>query len=277
MSEFACVNMTSPSLADPRAGLAPAFEMKFVVDEPRAEQVEAWAQGRMAMDAHGETELGGAYRTISLYCDTPQLDVFLRSPSYKRRKYRLRRYGDASWLFLERKTRSGDRVAKRRTAVALEDLSPLAQPLSLTTWPGHWFHRRLLARRLRPACQVGYLRKAYVGTGVDGPLRLTLDRQLHGALSEQWSIEPIVGGLPLLAGQIVLELKFRAVLPSAFKELMGDLRLTPCPVSKYRLCRQAWGATLATDGQARRDACTSGRGENFVQIDAHETREVAYA
>ena len=234
------VSFESPSLGSPD-GAGPAYELKFLLDEARAQAVEAWARQRLTPDPHGDPALGGAYRTTSLYFDTPGLDVFHRSPSYRRRKFRVRRYGAGPWLFLERKSKWGDRVEKRRTAIPGEELALLALPMSVTTWPGHWFHRRLLARRLDPACRVAYQRTAYVGGSPGGPLRLTLDRRVHGLLTAEWDLTPPEGGLPLLQGQAILEFKFRQALPPALKGLVQDLRLSPAGVSKYRLCRQAWG------------------------------------
>ncbi len=235
----------SPSLASRIEGAGPAYELKFLLDEVRAAAVEGWARERLALDPHGDPALGGAYRTVSLYCDTPELDVFHRAPSYKRRKFRVRRYGAGPWAFLERKSKGGDRVAKRRTAVASEDLPLLAHPMSLVSWPGHWFHQRLLARRLRPACRIEYLRTAYVGACTEGPLRLTLDRRVHGTPAGEWGFDSCEGGLPLLTGRVILEFKFRSALPALFKELVRDLGLSPTPVSKYRLCRDAWGVPAA--------------------------------
>jgi hypothetical protein len=233
--------LASPSLASPGDG-SPAYELKFLLDEARAQKVEAWAQGRLALDPHGDPALGGAYRTTSLYFDTSELDVYHRAPSYKRRKFRVRRYGPAPWAFLERKSKWGDRVAKRRTAIPDGEVVLLTHPMSLVNWPGHWFHRRLLARRLGPACQIIYQRTAYVGACPESPLRLTLDRRVHGILTDEWSLAPSDGGLPLLTGQVILEFKFRLALPAPFKEVIADFRLSPRTVSKYRLCREAWGA-----------------------------------
>lgn len=230
----------SPSLGSPGSS-GPAFELKFLLDEAGAQEVETWARRHLTLDPHGDAVLGGAYRTTSLYCDTPDLDMYHRSPSYKRRKFRVRRYGLAPWTFLERKSKWGDRVAKRRTVVPEEELPLLAHPLSLLTWPGHWFHRRLVACRLGPACRIVYQRTAYVGACSEGPLRLTLDRRMHGILTREWSLAPLEGGLPLLTGQVIVEFKFRSALPGPFKEIVTDLRLSPCTVSKYRLCREAWG------------------------------------
>jgi hypothetical protein len=234
----------SPSLAPPE-GVAPAYELKFLLDEAQAREVEDWVRARLALDPHGDPELGGAYRSVSLYCDTPDLDVYRRSPSYKRRKFRVRRYGSMSWAFLERKSKWGDRVAKRRTAVPTEELARLAHPMSLVDWPGHWFHLRLLARRLRPACRIEYVRTAYVGSSPEGPLRLTLDRKVRGLLTGEWRLDGLEGGLPLLTGKVILEFKFRSTLPLLFKGLVAELGLRPGTVSKYRLCREAWGVPSA--------------------------------
>ena len=40
---------------------------------------------------------------------------------------------------------------------------------------------------------------------------------------------------------MIVEFKFRAALPTPFKGLVAALRLSPACVSKYRLCREAWG------------------------------------
>jgi hypothetical protein len=244
--------ISSPSLSQPASGEGPAYELKFLLDEERARAVEAWARGRLAFDPHGDPALGGAYRTTSLYFDTPQLDVYHRTPQYRRRKYRVRRYDSTPLAFLERKSKWGDRVAKERTPIPEEELPLLAHPMSLVTWPGHWFHNLLSQRRLLPACLIVYERTAYVGSCADGPLRLTLDRRLRGVLTCDWKVPAFEGGLPLLAGQVILEMKFHSALPAPFKEVVAGLKLSPTGVSKYRLCRLAWGAS--SRGQEALDA-----------------------
>jgi hypothetical protein len=233
----------SPSLASAKDRAGPAYELRFLLDEEQAYRVEAWARRHLAVDPHGDPALGGAYRTTSLYCDTPELDVYYRMPRYKHRKFRVRRYGTASWVFVERKSKWGDRVEKRRDAISEEDVPLLAHPMSLASWPGHWFHRRLLLRRLGPACRIVYQRTAYVGACAEGPLRLTLDRHVRGILTSEWNLTPFEGGLRLLADQVILELKFRSALPALLKRVVETHRLSPRTASKYRLCCEAWGAT----------------------------------
>jgi hypothetical protein len=238
--------------------------MKFLLDEARAGEVEDWARSRLALDPHGDPGLGGAYRTTSLYCDTPEMDVYHRRPSYKRRKYRVRRYGSADWVFLECKAKSRDQVEKERTAIPECELARLEPALSVLEWPGHWFHKRVAGRRLGPACRVAYQRTAFVGVCPEGPLRLTLDRHLHGVPATGWALAALEGGLPLLAGRVILEFKFRVAVPLLFKELVRDMRLTPGSVSKYRLCREAWGVSPLVQEVGETVAFRSAKGRPFA-------------
>jgi hypothetical protein len=230
----------SPSLAPRGDPHGPAFELKFLIDDALAAQVESWAARRLTLDPHADPALGGAYRTTSLYFDTPQLDVYHRATAYRRRKFRIRRYGAAPLAYLERKSKWGDRVEKRRTSLPEHELPLLLAPPTAEDWPGFWFQRRLMLRNLRPACKIIYHRTAYIDGTIAAPLRLTLDRNVRGILSSGWGLVPHDGGLPLLRERVILELKFRNALPVPFRELIADLRLTPGAVSKYRLCREAW-------------------------------------
>jgi hypothetical protein len=235
----------SPSLGTRRDG-GQAFEVKFLIDEELAAEVLRWARVRLAPDLHASTELDGAYATTSLYTDTSSDDVYLRSPRYKRRKFRVRRYGNEDWVFLERKQKSGDKVSKRRDRVPVEELARLAPPLAVADWTGQWFHQRIHARRLLPACLIGYERHAFFGAGVDGPLRLTMDRNVRGIPWDRWEVASAQAGHLLFPSQVILELKFLAALPTEFKQLVADLRLQPRAVSKYRACREIWRARAAS-------------------------------
>jgi len=235
-----CTAAVSPSLLGVVGGAA-AYELKFLLTDSLAAQVEAWAQERLAFDPHADPLLDNAYRIHSLYLDTEALDGYRRTPSFARRKFRIRRYGTESCLFLERKTRSGQRVRKRRTPIPDSEFIRVHVAELDPAWDGCWFQRRLLARRLQPACQITYDRVAHVGMENDSPLRLTLDRGILGARASAWDVAEPHDGRRLLAGQVVLELKYRSVLPARFKQLIHEFQLTPQPVSKYRRCIEAWG------------------------------------
>jgi hypothetical protein len=224
----------------------PAFELKFLVSAAVGDRVQSWASSelRLAPDPHGDVD--GAYTTASLYLDTPQLDVYHRSESYRRRKFRIRRYASSPGVYLERKTKSNDRVSKRRSPIAESELGALALPMSLETWPAHWFHRRIVLKRLGPACWITYRRTALVGSCAEGPLRMTIDRDVRGALAGEWRVPVLEGGAGLLNGLVILELKFLRALPLPFKRVVEEFRLTPAPVSKYRLCREGCAGTTGS-------------------------------
>ena len=231
----------SPSLAPAGGGAEAAYELKFLLDEGRAGEVEVWARRRLALDPHGDAALGGAYRTTSLYCDTAAFDVFHGTRGHRRHKYRLRRYGEATWAFLERKSKWGDRVEKRRSRAGEEALPLLEELFAPGDWEAAWFTEELRAAGLRPALRVAYERAAFMGATPDGPVRLTLDRHIAAAPALAWSLPELLAGEPVLTGQVIVELKFQAALPALFKGLVAALGLVPSAVSKYRHGLQACG------------------------------------
>ncbi len=212
---------------------ATSFELKFLVSEQVAARVEAWAGDRLALDEHGDPIHDGRYFTTTLYLDTPAFDVFFRTPGFRRRKYRVRRYGSESTLFLERKVRRGDEVRKQREPVALAELDRLLAPSAPAT-AETWFRREVLDRGMGPSGLVSYWRTAFVGAGSDGPLRLTLDRAVRGRATSTLEVAAVDGGHPLVDGEVICELKFKAAMPALFRQLVADLALAPASVSKYR-------------------------------------------
>jgi hypothetical protein len=106
------VGAVSPMVAaPPHRG---AFELKFVVDEDRAAAIVDWANRHLEPDPHSDPETGHGYRVNGLYLDTPAFDVFHRNGVFRRRKFRLRRYGSESTIWLEQKRKRRGRVRKRR-------------------------------------------------------------------------------------------------------------------------------------------------------------------
>jgi hypothetical protein len=216
------------------AGPSPGFtsEIKFVVDAATGGRIREWARARLAPDPHGAGPSADEYRVSSLYFDTAARDVFNRRGSYGRSKYRIRRYHDEPSVFLERKLRTGARLSKRRTTIDIGGLPLLAGERPLNGNATAWFLRRIAVRGLQPVCQVSYHRMARMTP--DGLARVTLDRTMHGVATEAFSFDsrPVT---PLLDGTMILELKYRQVLPAVFKQLVEEFSLQPQRSSKYRV------------------------------------------
>lgn len=228
----------SPSLL-PMANLRlPAHEMKFLVTEPEAQHIERVLSHSLAPDPHAQSDCGkGCYRTTTIYCDTPQFAIYFRQRRFRRRKYRLRRYGaDEETIYLERKTKRGTQVRKQRTPLPVEDVLRLAEPTWDGLWDGDWFHRRVLKYELSPVLAIQYRRTAYCGVSENEPVRLTFDRDIAGMLTKSWIATPFDGGHALYEDRVVCEFKFRGEMPTLFKTMVEELRLSPAGASKYRSC-----------------------------------------
>lgn len=232
---------TSPGL---RTGVA--FELKFELAREDVLRIKAWARRHLNPDPHGDN---GCYRVTSVYCDTPELDVFHRAQGYRKSKLRLRRYGTAPFVFLERKVRNGDKVSKRRVEVAPEELPQLASYIAGAIppagWEAGWFLDKALKKRFAPVCRVGYDRTAFYGSTSGQGVRLTIDENVIGVPARGWEAQPLSEGLEILPHSALLELKFQDSIPELFRGLLPELPAQPARVSKYRRGIQVCG--LATD------------------------------
>jgi hypothetical protein len=225
---------------------ASASEIKFLIDPQVAPRVRDWARAHMHPDPHGTGTFGDEYNTTSLYFDTRRYDVLFRRASFGRAKYRVRRYGDADQVYLERKLRKPNVLIKRRTAAPVAYLDRLKDSDARFDWPGGWFHQRLVLRGLSPVCQVSYHRTARNVPVSDGVARLTLDSQLRVAAVDEveFTTESTV---PFLERRLILELKYRRHLPAIFRQLVEEFALSPEAASKYRLGMHALGHVLVRD------------------------------
>jgi hypothetical protein len=178
--------------------------------------------------------------------------VYHRRGSYRRAKYRIRRYGNGDLVFLERKMRTKSILSKRRSSVDLSELPLLTAGQADRNWAGAWFHERLLRRGLHPVCEISYVRTARVGMTDYGPIRFTIDEQLRGlavdvpdfSRPERWS-----ESLPL-TNLAIVEMKFRAAT-AVFKQIVEEFHLASSRVSKYRLGVEAARGLTPAPEEAR--------------------------
>ena len=230
----------SPAL-EPRTAVNffPAREMKFLLDPQRAAELESYLSSSMSLDVYADPGHRNGYELTTLYTDTPELDVYHRRGRHRLIKFRLRRYGNADCVYLERKSKQGRVVRKRRVSIGIEELARLADPQRSRDWAGQWFQTHLLRSGLQPVCVVHYHRAAYVATGDCGAIRVTLDRDITGSVMREWSLQQPTEMQSVLSPQVVCEMKYRGSLPTQFKEVIADLQLIPVGISKFRQVLEA--------------------------------------
>ena len=217
-----------------------ASETKFVIPAALGEQIRTWVRQNLEPDPYGGGPFNDSYHTASLYFDTTKGDVFYRRRSFGRSKYRVRRYGEADFVFLERKLRKPGVLVKRRTTVPLDSIALLSDPVADPGWLGEWFHRRLLLRQINPVCELSYARVARFARTAEGPARLTLDEDVRVVPAHEPRFSGALGTL-VTPGQMILELKYRYRVPAIFKRLVEEFSLEPQPISKYRFGMAALG------------------------------------
>jgi SPX domain protein involved in polyphosphate accumulation len=231
--------MMSPSFQ--RENRERACELKFLLTPDLAESVRDWARHKLEPDPHGNGNAQDEYLITSLYFDTETFDVYNRKGSFARSKFRIRRYGAEAVVYLERKLKTNGFVSKRRSPAETEEIRRLALIEADLKWPGSWYHRRLLLRRLKPVCQISYERTARVASTSHGPIRLTLDEHLRAVPAREFHFQPDEKCIQVSPSNVVMELKFRGDTPALFKELIEKFALSEKKMSKYRLAAGALG------------------------------------
>jgi hypothetical protein len=223
-----------------------AREIKFKTDLSRWSDIVKWSRANLSPDGFGGGEHADEYQTTSLYFETPKFDVYRRSGSYGRSKFRIRRDGSAPEMFLERKFRTERLLVKRRTTVPLEDMDRMDAAHADPTWKGYWFYRRVLLRQLRPLIQLSYDRVARIGQSPTGPVRMTVDTNLNVLPMPDRAF--LAGaGMPIVQGECIIEVKYRVQLPALFKALATTFDLQAQKISKFRSALRSLDYPLPKD------------------------------
>lgn len=230
------------------------IELKYQLDPCLASEVKQWAREHLTADPNCES--GDSYDVNSLYLDTPQLDLFHQTGSIGHRKYRVRRYGCESKLWLESKSKKKNEVQKTRcvgsedevmnTLLELERASTRSDSADPTTPAlGDWFLKQAIKKQLRPTTQIHYRRFARMGSELGQNMRLTIDSQLHASPASGWDVASEEAGSDRTqrvkaTGLEILELKFHRFMPHRFKELLREFPIPMTGFSKYRAAVRCW-------------------------------------
>ena len=188
---------------------------------------------------------GGEYNVRSLYFDdmaNSALHEKLAGVS-DRKKYRIRIYDNsAHHIYLEKKIKKKDYVAKRRQEISREDYDNImARNTGEIFSSGKSLLRELalqmITKNLKPVVIVDYMREPF--TCDTANVRITFDKSLKTALNKTKLLD---SNLPMIEAVVsdclILEVKYDGFLPGHIKamiQLEGRYRRA---ISKYTLCRK---------------------------------------
>lgn len=168
--------------------------------------------------------VAGKYQIRSLYFDSPT-DTALRDKLdgvSRREKYRLRYYnGDAALIFLEKKSKLGNLCNKQHAVLTYSQAQALAagdpdcllhseQPLLQE------LRQKMQTKLLRPKVIVDYTREPYIYA--PGNVRITMDYDIRSTLQTAGFLDSACPTIPVADGQIFLEVKWGAFLPSVIRD-----------------------------------------------------------
>lgn len=217
------------------------YELKYELSRADGELLKRQLRAWMEPDPHSLNE-DVSYRLRSLYFDDPFSGSYYEKLDGVefRRKYRIRMYNlDPGYLRLECKHKDAAMTYKEGHRIS----RPVAQALiegNLTAVKSRDpFMNRFLAEALngdlRPAVLVDYDRLAYIYPLQE--VRVTFDENIRSGRYQTGFFDGNIVTLPVQdAGKIVLEVKFREVLPQPMAAVISGVPALREAFSKFARC-----------------------------------------
>jgi len=226
--------------------LACRFEMKYLVTEAEAAAITHYVRLFLQPDRYSKLQRGGMYPIVSLYLDSPDLQLCRESLTGLRNRFklRIRSYTDEPDYprFFEIKRRINRVILKSRARVMDRDVASLLMgrslpPQGFTTDMEALNQFQLYTATIHagPMILIRYMRQAFESTS-ENRVRVTFDRELCYKVSS----EPYVrlGGSGwqhnhLTRGNAILEIKFTGCYPSWLTRLVRHFNLEARSISKF--------------------------------------------
>ena len=226
--------------------LACRHEMKYLVSEVEAAAITRYIRPFIQLDRYSKLRRGGMYPIVSLYLDSPDLQLCRESLTGLRNRFklRIRSYTDEPDYprFFEIKRRINRVIMKSRARVMDRDVPTLLAGRSLPP-QGYstdetalsQFQLYLAAIHAGPVVLIRYMRQAFESTS-ENRVRVTFDRGLGYKVSREPLVRLSGSGWQhnrLTTGHAILEIKFTGSYPAWLNRLAADFSLDQRSISKY--------------------------------------------
>jgi hypothetical protein len=226
--------------------LACRYELKYLVTEIEAAAIAKCIAPFLPPDRYSKLQRGGQYPIVSLYLDSPDLQLCRESlfGLKNRFKLRIRSYTDDPEYprFFEIKRRINRVILKSRARVTDRDVPILLQGRSLppqgyTTDEAALGQFQLYVASIHagPMILIRYMRQAWESTS-ENRVRVTFDRALCYKVTHEPQVR--LGGAgwqrnALTEGHAILEIKFTGRYPALLTNLVREFGLDARSISKF--------------------------------------------
>nr|WP_271210409.1 polyphosphate polymerase domain-containing protein [Rhodococcus wratislaviensis]GLK35663.1 VTC domain-containing protein [Rhodococcus wratislaviensis] len=228
------------------------YEIKYLAHESDVPRLREALSGHMASDEFSPV---GGYPVTSLYYDTQNLRFYWEKiEGLKfRRKLRVRLYGPPAEatgvtpVYVEIKQRVNRVTQKRRIQLPYSHAMRLCdarQPIDHDVSAGPFVNEvtTLVGNLdLCPTVTTGYLREAFVRTGADLGLRVTIDHRVHGRDRDFHFAAPAENRFIIPPHLCIVEIKANERVPYWVTDLTARLDMSVVRVSKYCQSVEAFG------------------------------------
>jgi hypothetical protein len=226
--------------------LACRYEMKYLVTEMEAAAITRYIRPFLEYDKYSKLQRGGMYPIVSLYLDSPDLQLCRESQvGVKNRfKLRIRSYTDEPEYprFFEIKRRINRVIMKSRARVMNRDVATLLRgkllpPQGYTTDEAALSQFQLYVASVHagPVILIRYLRQAFESTS-ENRVRVTFDRELFYKVTHEPCVCLSGSGWQhniLTTGYAILEIKFTGCYPEWLSRLVRNFNLEARSISKF--------------------------------------------
>ena len=211
------------------------YELRFILNQTVVNDILSLLRHDLVQDPSQKSHSNDGALIHSVYLDTPSFSTFFEEPYFHCRRFKLRRYGEESIIWLEYVGWDKMRVRQRRISVDEALLADHLFGVVRSDWEGAWFRQRLHQKQLRPVCQISCWRRAYAGITVAEPFRMTIDRHFVVGRCSGWGVAKApLDAVRLLPDQQILSLKFKDTIPDVLTDLIEELKMVPKQFSTYR-------------------------------------------
>lgn len=217
-------------------------ENKYIIDTYRMKLLSARLSCALEADVHSDGN--NMYHIRSLYFDDYDNSCYYENEDgvEPREKYRIRYYNaGSSRIVLEKKIKSMGMTRKESCIITEEECRRLMRgtiPGITADMPD--MKKKLLTqmrlKNLRPKVIVSYDREAYVYA--TGNVRVTFDTNISASANIAGFLDKTFPERPVMAGELILEIKWDDVLPDFIRKLLTDEKLRRSGFSKYHVCRK---------------------------------------